>query len=460
MRQHAWIIPTAMLLGVTSSPMLCTSAFTPAIVHRTRSHPPRSPVAFVDNGSARKPVAQSSSSAVRRTSSPLWQWQRSRTASEEQRRPLRWWRRALRRFDTIQSAPGLVDDDENDAVVLTAGLFGKIKKLHDPITYFVLGILAGFRWDWCFKSPVYWFAIGFTIKWFRARYVFKIPVWDRQPNWNNIITSKEQEKDLRALTCKNCGSTIFIAKTREFFFEGDTGIGGLGCFACGAKGKDNFVEDRDRIVEDVGDMDDYFEYERPLDFVTRAERRKLMKEAKGDEEKANQLLIDRQSQQTQDAPSKSSSSEVPPADVIDAVIEEPAAAETVEEETKEAVDEVVEAAEEEKEEHATSVVEAKEEDTEATSSSSDSESIEAAETAPEPADEKKTATVEAASTEHAVPEDAPQPKTTHVEKETVPVAKQAKPATVEKKQTTPPKKAVAAGPVDLDGLDALDMDAF
>jgi hypothetical protein len=28
------------------------------------------------------------------------------------------------------------------------------------------------------------------------------------------------------------------------------GIGGLGCFSCGAKGKENFVMDRDRIVED------------------------------------------------------------------------------------------------------------------------------------------------------------------------------------------------------------------
>jgi hypothetical protein len=172
-------------------------------------------------------------------------------------------------------------------------LFGTIKKLHNPIVYFILGILAGFRYDWCFKSPVYWFAIGFTIKWYRARYVFKIPVWDRQPNWNNIITSKEQEKDLKAYTCKNCGSTIFIAKTREFFFEGNTGFGGLGCFSCGAKGRDNFIMDRDRIIEDVGDMDDYFEYERPLDFVSRAERRKLLKEAQGDEDHANQLLLER-----------------------------------------------------------------------------------------------------------------------------------------------------------------------
>jgi hypothetical protein len=55
--------------------------------------------------------------------------------------------------------------------------------------------------------------------------------------------------------------------------------------------------DRDRIVEDVADMDDYFEYERPLDFISRAERRALMKEAGGDEEKANQILVDRSNAQ-------------------------------------------------------------------------------------------------------------------------------------------------------------------
>ena len=199
------------------------------------------------------------------------------------------WKRIGRRFNTIESA-GLKQDQ-----VLTAGLFGPIRKAHNPITYLALAFLAGLKWNWCFRNPYYWFAVGFCIKWYRARYVFKIPVWDRQPNWNNIITSKEQEKDLKAFTCKNCGSTLFIAKTREFFFEGDTGIGGLGCFTCGAKGKDNFIEDRDRIVEDVGDMDDYFEYERPLDFVSAAERRKLMKEAAGDEEKANQILLERES---------------------------------------------------------------------------------------------------------------------------------------------------------------------
>lgn len=201
----------------------------------------------------------------------------------------------MNRFNTIESAGYRSFDstktNDSSTSVKTAGL--SIKKIHNPITYLALSLLAGLKWNWCFRSPYYWFAVAFCVKWYRARYVFKIPVWDRQPNWNNIITSKEQEKDLKAYTCKNCGSTLFIAKTREFFFEGDTGIGGLGCFTCGAKGKDNFIMDRDRIVEDVADIDDYFEYERPLDFVSRAERRELLKQTKGDEEKANQILLER-----------------------------------------------------------------------------------------------------------------------------------------------------------------------
>lgn len=204
------------------------------------------------------------------------------------------------------------------------GVFARIKQLHNPITYIVLSLLAGLKWDWCFRSPYYWFGVAFCVKWYRARYVFKIPVWDRQPNWNNIITSKEQEKDLKAFTCKNCGSTLFIAKSREFFFEGGTGIGGLGCFSCGAKGKDNFVMDRERIVEDVADIDDYFEYERPLDFVSAAERRKILKEAGGDEDKANLLLLERTTgiksetaETTSSADSQSTTVDAPEVDAID-----------------------------------------------------------------------------------------------------------------------------------------------
>ena len=125
------------------------------------------------------------------------------------------WHRIQLRSNTLQAA--------NLPDARTAGLFGRVTKLHDPKTYLVLSLLAGLKWDWCFKSPYFWFAVAFCVKWYRARYVFKIPVWDRQPNWNNVITSKEQEKDLKAFTCKKCGSTIFIAKTREFFFEGSTG---------------------------------------------------------------------------------------------------------------------------------------------------------------------------------------------------------------------------------------------
>lgn len=172
-----------------------------------------------------------------------------------------------------------------------------MKSLHGPITYLILSFLFARKFPSMFKNMFYWLWVAFCIKWFRARYVFKIPVWDRQPNWNNIITSKEQEKDLKAFTCKTCGSTIFIAKTREFFFEGSTGIGGLGCFSCGAKGADNFIMDRDRIVEDVADIDDYFEYERPLDFISAAERRKVLKETGGDEDAANKLLVERENAQ-------------------------------------------------------------------------------------------------------------------------------------------------------------------
>ena len=213
-------------------------------------------------------------------SSPLFQQKRETDGEKPSKL-----RSILSRFGKSDSAD--LGDTESSTLVQ------KIKSLHNPVTYIVGSLAFGARNTWCFKNPYYWFAVGFCVKWYRARYVFKIPVWDRQPNWNNVITSKDQEKDLKAFTCKNCGSTIFIAKTREFFFEGATGIGGLGCYACGAKGADNFIMDRERIVEDVADIDDYFEYERPLDFVTAAERRKLLKDADGDEEKANQFLVGR-----------------------------------------------------------------------------------------------------------------------------------------------------------------------
>lgn len=117
-----------------------------------------------------------------------------------------------------------------------------------------------------------------------------------------VVTTKEQEDALRAYTCRNCGATLFIARNREWFFEGGTGLAGLGCYSCGAKGKDNFIMDRERIVEEVGDDDDYFAYERPLDFVTAAERKALLKATKGDEAAANQILVDQQNASAEPPP--------------------------------------------------------------------------------------------------------------------------------------------------------------
>lgn len=137
-----------------------------------------------------------------------------------------------------------------------------------------------------------------------------------------MITSPEQEKELHAYSCKNCGvycapllvvivffiasvtnvalivdsilfrhslsqgATIFIARHREWFFQG----GNTECTNCGAKGADNFVEIRNEIINSIDD--DYFDYESPLDFVSAAERRKLVKQAGGDEELAKKLAIE------------------------------------------------------------------------------------------------------------------------------------------------------------------------
>lgn len=137
-----------------------------------------------------------------------------------------------------------------------------------------------------FKRNVGLLVAAFLFKWYRARFINKIPVWDRQPQWNMVVTSPEQEKELHAYSCKQCGSTIFIARHREWFFKG----GNTECTNCGAKGEENFVDMRGEIIDSIDD--DYFDYESPLDFVSAAERRKLVKQAGGDEELAKKIAID------------------------------------------------------------------------------------------------------------------------------------------------------------------------
>lgn len=137
-----------------------------------------------------------------------------------------------------------------------------------------------------FKSNVGLFAALILVKWYRARFITKIPIWDRQPQWNMVVTSPEQEKELHAYQCKKCGSTIFIARHREWFFKG----GNTECTNCGATGVENFQDVRAEVLDSIDD--DYFDYESPLDFVSAAERRKLVKQAGGDEELAKKLAID------------------------------------------------------------------------------------------------------------------------------------------------------------------------
>lgn len=101
-----------------------------------------------------------------------------------------------------------------------------------------------------------------------------------------VVTSPEQEKELHAYECKVCGSTIFIARHREWFFKG----GNTECTNCDAKGIENFRDIRGEVLDSIDD--DYFDYESPLDFVSAAERRKLVKQAGGDEELAKKIAID------------------------------------------------------------------------------------------------------------------------------------------------------------------------
>ena len=121
-----------------------------------------------------------------------------------------------------------------------------------------------------------------------------------------VVTSPEQEKELHAYQCKNCGSTIFIARHREWFFKG----GNSECTNCGATGKDNFVDIRDDVIDEIDD--DYFDYPSPLDYVSAAEKRRLVKEAGGDENLAKKIAIEKALQedpkQIQVEPSTSSAS--------------------------------------------------------------------------------------------------------------------------------------------------------
>ena len=65
---------------------------------------------------------------------------------------------------------------------------------------------------------------------------------------------------------------MFIAKGREIRFFNRF----VECYNCGAKGKDSFYDRRSEILEN-DDTD--FNYENPMDYVSKGERAKMEKEA-------------------------------------------------------------------------------------------------------------------------------------------------------------------------------------
>jgi len=123
-----------------------------------------------------------------------------------------------------------------------------------------------------------------AFKYIRAKKL-KQSFMEKQPAWGHVITSKDEEKNLHAWTCKECGSTMFIAKGREIRFFNP--IVGIECQDCGAKGKDSFYDRREEIA---AEDDTDFEYENPLDYISNEERKKLMKKKKADEKKKSGSL--------------------------------------------------------------------------------------------------------------------------------------------------------------------------
>lgn len=186
---------------------------------------------------------------------------------DEKSKPKTFGQVLLDRSDTLRSA-GFYDVNINEESGATSS-----NNQYPPLT-------AGAR------TNITLFLVALGYKYYRSIFINKLAIWERQPQWNTVITSKEDEEkaNLEAMTCNACGSTIFIAKGRKWFQMPK----GYTCYCCGASGEEAFTNTRADLLEEVDD--DYFDYEKPLDFVTAAERKKLMKQAGGDEAKANDLL--------------------------------------------------------------------------------------------------------------------------------------------------------------------------
>jgi rubredoxin len=74
----------------------------------------------------------------------------------------------------------------------------------------------------------------------------KNPTAADPPNWKHVVSNEEEEKQLKAFSCSECGYTIFPARGREGKFFPDD----YKCGMCGA-GRDAFEDRIDEIREGV-----------------------------------------------------------------------------------------------------------------------------------------------------------------------------------------------------------------
>jgi len=97
--------------------------------------------------------------------------------------------------------------------------------------------------------------------------------------------TEAEDAELHAWTCNNCGATLYVAKGKEWRYFPKN----YKCYLCGNKGRENFSDTRNEIIERVGD--DY-EFLDPWEALTPKEQKALLKECGGDEEKAQKRAIE------------------------------------------------------------------------------------------------------------------------------------------------------------------------
>lgn len=146
------------------------------------------------------------------------------------------------------------------------------------------------------KETFFALIILYGIKLFRNKYLLKgqSKLNEFQPQWGHVVTSKEEDVNLHAYTCKKCGATIFIAKGREWRFFSPF----VECTNCGAKGKENFFDRRKEIVDEVDDGT--FVYESFVDYsMSKRAKKKAEEEKKRIEEEIQRRAAEESAEEEQ-----------------------------------------------------------------------------------------------------------------------------------------------------------------